>query len=211
MRRNKRRRSQGVALVETALIAPVFFALIFGVLEMGYLLRDYQIVSSAANETTRVLALLGPVSGEDGSSPDYQAIRALRDATGSLDPDWIERVVIFEAPGPSSGLSADDQVPATCKAGTSVAGVCNVYNDPYDAFLAVEAGAADYFDCDETPTGPACALLPEDRENGPTVDDIEHLGVWIRVQRPYITGLFGSTLTLDQASVARIEVGELTG
>ncbi len=203
--------SSGAALVETALIAPVFFLLVFGIIEMGFLLRDYQISSDAVTDAVRIGGLVGPDVGEDGTAPDYQILRTLRDSTGSLDPDWIERVVVFQAEGPSSGVGAAEQVPSACKDGTPIAGICNVYNDPYDAFLAVEFGDADYFDCDLTPTSPACDYPPADREDGPTVDDVENLGVWIRVQRPYFTGLIGSSVTLEQAAVARLEVGDLTG
>jgi hypothetical protein len=197
--------------VETALIAPVFFVLLFGILELGFLLRDYQITSDAVGDGARIGAALGPATASDGTAPDYQIMRTLRDATGSLDPDWIRRVVIFDASGPSSGLSPEAQVPAGCKTGAGITGVCNVYDDPYDAFLAVESGQADYFDCTQTPASPACRWPAGQRRAGPTVADIDHVGVWMQVQRPWVTRLFGSAITLEEAAVLRIEVGELGG
>lgn len=200
---------RGATLVEAALVAPVLFVLLFGLIEMGYLIRDYQMSSDAVTDASRVGALMGPTSAEDGSSPDFHVVRALREATGSVPSDWITRVVVFDAEGPPSGKRAVDQTPQQCKDGTPVPGTCNVYNDPSEAFLAVEEGDAAYFACPDSDV--ACDWDASTRQNGPTVAEIDHIGVWIRVERPYITGLFGSVLTLDQASVVRIEAGALTG
>lgn len=197
-----------MTLIETALIAPVLFALVFGIIEMGYMLRDYQVSSDAVSDGSRVGALMGPQSAVDGTPPDYHIIRSLREATGSLPSNWITRVVIFQAPGPPSGLSAEDQTPAQCRSGVAVAGVCNVYNDPTEAFQAVEDADLEYFTCPDSEV--ACDWEASTRQNGPTVDAVDYIGVWMRVERPYITGLFGTSLTLDHASVVRLEVGSLT-
>lgn len=198
-----------MAVVEVAFVAPLFFVLVIGVIEMGYLFRDYQITSDSVTDASRVGALMGPTVAEDGASPDFHIIRAVREATGSMDPEWIERVVVFDAAGPSSGVSAEDQVPDSCKAGVPLAGRCNVYDDPYAAFLAVEEGDIEFFACPDSPV--ACSWPASARRDGPTVSQIDHIGVWIRVHRPFLTRLFGSMVTLDQASVIRIEVGALTG
>lgn len=211
MRTRGRHRDRGAALIEAAVLGAVFFTVILGILETGYLYRDYQITSDSVSDGSRIGALLGPNPADDGSSPDYQIIRALRDATGSMPAEWVQRIVVFKGTKPSSsgGLSPEAQVPAACKDGTPVAGRCNVYNDPYGAFLAVEAGDTAYFEC---PSGiVACSWPAATRKDGPTVADIEYVGVWIRVERPYVTKMFGATLTLEQASVTRIEVGRLTG
>lgn len=206
-----RSNDRGAALIETALLAPVFFVLVLGIIEAGYLFRDYQITSDSVSDGSRIGALMGPSMADDGSSPDYQIIRALRDATGSMGPDWVERIVVFKgtAPSGSGGGSAESQVPALCRNGTPVAGSCNVYNDPIAAFSAVEEGDTGYFACPGSTV--SCSWPPLNRSDGPTVDAIEYVGVWMRVERPYLTGMFGSVLTLEQASVTRIEVGALTG
>lgn len=204
-------RERGAALIETAVVGTLMFVLLLGVLELGYLMRDYQITSDAVSDGARVGALLGPDAAEDGTSPEYQIMRALRDATGSMPAEWIERIVVFKGTPPtgSGGLSPEAQVPAACKAGAAVPGRCNVYNDPYDAFLAVEEGDSTYFDCPGS--SDACTWAASARKNGPRVSDIEYVGVWVRVQRPHLSKLFGAVLTIDQAAVTRIEVGTLTG
>ena len=177
----------------------VLFTLLFAVLEGGYLLRDYNIVSDAASDGARAAALIGPAA-----DADFEIITAVRQATGSMPPEWLDRIVVFRGTGTGS---AESQITATCKAGTPVTGRCSVYEDPYEAFLAVEDGNGAYFAC---PGGTACAWPPAARRDGPTVNDIDHVGVYIAIDRAYLTKMFGSTLRLDDASVARIEVGELT-
>ena len=211
MRAARFRGDVGTAIIETALVTVALFTVLLGIVEAGYMYRDYQITSDSASDGSRVGALLGPNPGEDGASADYHIIRALRDATGSMAPEWVERIVIFKgvAPTGAGAGSPAAQVPAPCKAGTPLPDRCNVYNDPYEAFVAVETGDVEYFACPGT--GPACSWPAADRRDGPTVSAIEYVGVWIRVQRPYLTKFFGSTLTLEDASVTRIEVGALTG
>ncbi len=205
------RSERGAALVETALLAPVFFVMLFAVIEGGYLIRDYQIISDAVGDGARTGGLMGPQNSADGSSPDYQVIRAIRAATGAIPADHIERIVVFKGSNPTGagGTQPSDQVPSACKAGTPVTGSCNVYNDPEAAILAVESGDAGYFACPGSPV--SCSWPSSTRKDGPTVAAIEFVGVWIRLERPYVTGLFGSKLTIEDASVSRIEVGALTG
>lgn len=195
-------------MIETAVLGTVLFAILLGIIEIGYLYRDYQITSDAVSDGSRIGALLGPSSADDGSSADYQIVRALRDATGSMPAEWVQRIVIFKGQKPSSnGLSPEAQVPASCKAGTPVVGSCNVYNDPYAAFVAVETGDTNYFDCPGSSV--SCSWVSSTRKDGPTVADVEYVGVWLQMERPYLTKFFGATLTLEEASVTRIEVGAL--
>lgn len=189
---------RGASMVEAAISTLLLFTLLFAVIEGGYLLRDYNIVSDAASDGARVAALLGP-----DSEADYEIVKAVREATGSMPPEWVKRIVIFEATGNGS---ADSQISAACRNGTAVNGRCSVYNDPYEAFLAVQDGDVSYFTC---PGGESCAWAPAQRQDGPSVNDIDYVGVYLEVDRAYLTGMFGSTLTLDDASVSRIEVGDL--
>lgn len=202
---------RGTALIEAAVLGTVLFAVLLGILEIGYIYRDYQTVSDAVSDGSRVGALMGPNPAEDGSTPDFQIVRALRDATGSMPPEWVQRIVVFKGAKPSSvaGLSPEAQVPAQCKAGTAIPGQCNVYNSPYEAFAAVETGDAGYFACPGSTV--SCSWPGSSRKDGPTVSAVEYVGVWLQVRRPHLTKMFGATLTLEHASVTRIEVGRLTG
>jgi len=55
--RCRRRNDRGAAAVEFALVAPLFFALLFGIIELGVTLNENQAVEAAAREGARVLAL----------------------------------------------------------------------------------------------------------------------------------------------------------
>jgi hypothetical protein len=203
--RRRERNDEGAALLETMLVAPVFFALVLAIFEFGLIYRDVLSVSDAAGNGARRGALIGPRIPASGANADFEIVREVRNSLGSVSVDWVERIVVFKAGPPGAG-GAMAQVPQACKTQDSVPGVCNVY-DPANAFLAVDTGNNDYFDCGSG--GRSCAWLPTSRSNGPTPSDIDYLGVWIRVQRPYVSGLFGDVFTFEQASVMRLEAGPL--
>jgi Flp pilus assembly protein TadG len=190
-----------VALLEAAISSLLLFTMLFGILELGYMFRDYQITSDAASDGARMAAVLGP----DGSA-DFEIMSTMREATGSMPPEWIERIVIFRGTGGTS--SAENQITSACKNGTPVVGRCNVYEDVIEAFNAVEDANVAYFSC---PGGEACSWPPSARGDGPTIADIDSVGVYLTLDREFLTGMFGQTMTIDEAAVARIEVGELTG
>ena len=55
----RRRRSRGQALVEFALVIPVFFMLLFGLIDLGH----FVYVSNALNQAAREAARVGSVAG----------------------------------------------------------------------------------------------------------------------------------------------------
>lgn len=207
MRSRLRRRctERGAALIETLLVAPVFFALVLGIFEFGLIYRDLLTTADATANGARSGAVIGPRTTDSGVSADFEIIRQVRNSMGNVPVDWIDRIVVFKAAGPGAG-SPVAQVPSGCKTGGSVANVCNVY-DPANAFLAVDTGNNDFFaDC---PSGRACSWRPASRRNGPTAAAIDYLGVYIRLDRPYISGLFGDIFTIEQAYIVRLEPGML--
>jgi hypothetical protein len=190
--------------MEAILVTPVFFVFVLAIFEFGLIYRDVLSASDAVANGARRGAVIGPRVPASGVNADFEIIREVRNSLGSIQVEWIDRIVVFRGSGPGAG-SPESQVPAACKTGDSVAGVCNVY-DPANAFLAVDTGENDYFAC---PGGRSCAWEPSTRSNGPTTADIDYLGVWIRVERPYISGLFGNVFTFERAFVARLEAGKL--
>lgn len=202
--RNGRASERGAALLETMLVAPVFLALLLGIFEFGLVYRDVLSASDAVANAARRGAVIGPRIPDSNFNADYEILREVRNSLGSIQVEWIDRIVVFKGSGPGAG-SPESQVPLACKTGGSVAGVCNVY-DPANAFLAVDTANNDYFAC---PGGRSCDWEPVTRSNGPTINDIDYLGVYIRVRRPYVSGLFGDTFTFERAFVARLEAGKL--
>lgn len=195
---------RGAALLETMLVAPVFLVIVLGIFEFGLVYRDVLTASDAVANGARSGAVIGPRTPESGVSADFEIIRQVRNSMGTVPVESIDRIVIFKGTGPGAG-SALSQVPSACKTGGSVTNVCNVY-DPANAFLAVDTGNNDYFAC---PSGRACSWRPASRRNGPTAAEIDYLGVYIRMERPYVSGLFGDVFTIEQAFIVRLEPGML--
>jgi len=196
---------RGVTLIELSLVALAMFTLIFGVFEFGMVFRDRLAVNDAVASGTRAASINGRKLGPGGETADYYVIRAIREETSSINPIDIDQIVVFKGRSPGAGDAAS-QVPAACKRGTPVADSCNVY-DPNEAFLRVQSGDAGYFSCTSNPSGPACSWDPETRVDGPESNQIEYVGVWMRVDHPLVTGLFGRTITIEATSVGRLEPG----
>lgn len=204
------RSDRGAALVETALVAPILILILLGILEFGWLYRDQLTANDAVANAARLGSLQGAKNLETGENADYVMMRSLREATASFDPEYWDNIIIFKAQSSAAGPPLD-QVPAACKGGNSNnAADCNAY-DPYEAFLAVQNGDADYFRC-QSAGDPACGWDPEDpdaRSDGPDALEIDYVGVYIKVDRPSLTGFFSDRVTIEEASIVRIEPGEV--
>lgn len=200
----------GAALLETALVAPVFLVIVFGILEFGLVYRDFLTVTDAASDSSKVGSIQGPYPTATGQTADYSIIKNARENLANLRVEDVERVVVFKA-NPSGAGSALDQVPQACKTGSfgpNQAAKCNVYPGA-QAFLAVQAGNANYFKCGNGGAGFSCGWNPDQRANGPKWSDIDHLGVYIKVNHPMLTGFFGDDFTIDYAAINRLEPGKL--
>ena len=202
------RGDRGVALVETALVTPILLLLVFGSMELGLWYRDNLTLSDGAADGAKWAAIQGPNLTPGGETADYTAMKVMRQAMASLPPEQIDRIVIFRAS--SSGFGSPmSQVPSACKTATSSIPGCNVYV-PFQAFLEVQNGNADYFKC-LSAGQPACGWNPQLRENGPSSFDIEYLGVYIKYKRSNVTGFFGAKTTIEAAKISRLEPGNLVG
>jgi hypothetical protein len=108
-----RRRRHGQAMVEFALIAPIFFLILFAIMEAGRFVFYYEMLSNAAREGARYAIVhgansscpTGPMTGTNPCGADATGERvkqAVRDAaisladTGQLfplDPIWTPQGV----------------------------------------------------------------------------------------------------------------------
>ena len=184
MRKARRDGERGAALVEAAIIAPVLFTLVFGILEFGLLFKDYLTVTNATRTAARVGVQVG-----SAPTTDYQILQALKGSSGAMDVGDIQRVVVFKATGFSG------TVPAACKT-ASQAGVCNSYVN-----ADLNRPSAD-FGCGGTkPDNAWCPTTRNDQQSDPP----DYVGVWIKAEHEYFTGLFGSAKTLTDQTVMRIE------
>lgn len=66
LRKNTRSRQKGAAAVELAIVLPLFGILLLGILEVGGMARDHQVLQNAAREGARFSAL--PTNRMSGAS-----------------------------------------------------------------------------------------------------------------------------------------------
>jgi hypothetical protein len=205
------RGDRGAALAETAITFPVFFLLIVGIFEFGLVYRDNHTVGNAVGDAVRIGGVQGPdfrvVAGAEVTA-DYSIVATVRSATASIPPSWIDRIVVFKATSPAQDPGpAIDQVPDSCKvsAGSSTANECNVYPGT-ESLYNVQIGNIDYFNCAEGGTR-ACGWDPLGRDDGPALDEIDYLGVYVKLNREMLTGVFGDDFQIEQAAIIRLEPG----
>lgn len=87
MYRSCRKNRRGAAVVEFAVVAPVFFLLIFGMIEYGRMVMVQQVLTNASREGARV----GILDGSSGSDVDttvngYLTSSSISGATITVDP-----------------------------------------------------------------------------------------------------------------------------
>ncbi len=110
-----RPRERGAALVEFAILAPLLFLLLYGIIELGLGLREQLTMSNAVTTGARI----GSVLGTDLES-DIAILKAVEASlVGGTDIDVVTSVVIYEAnpDGSSTGNenhSTSDPADPTC-------------------------------------------------------------------------------------------------
>jgi Flp pilus assembly pilin Flp len=192
------RRDDGVAAVEFALVAPILILLVVGMLEFAFVMRDNIAVSSAVRTGVRTAATgagNGCVQGSGSTCVPSLAIAAgnAMDKAGiGMPKGTIDSFIVYKANAngfPGSGTS----MPAKGQCGVSAS-----YPN------CVE------FTWDQTQNSGAGGFV---RSNGfwnsslingclPTPDQV---GVFMRVNHPYMTRLFGATITVSDRAVMRFE------
>jgi Flp pilus assembly protein TadG len=209
-----------VAIVEAAFVTPVFFVLLLGIIEGGLFMNDYLGVSSAVRAGARTASANGAI----GDADLYTLLNVSRESS-ALDNDQIQYIVIYKA----NGFGSDPT--ATCKAGTSVTGVCNVYY-PADIAKAVEQveeesaqdaaiAAGQTRTLDQTKiwfgcltSGPNANASPDrhwcpgtrvDTRSGNSGAGPDYVGIYIKANHDWVTKLFGDNTTITDQSVIQIE------
>lgn len=86
-----RRNRRGAAAVEFAIVAPIFFLMVFGMVEFGRMVMVQQIITNASREGARMAVLDGATTNEITTSvEEYLAnasIGAAASPTVTVDPD----------------------------------------------------------------------------------------------------------------------------
>ena len=125
-------------MVEASIILPVFFLLVFGFFEYGILFKE----ALTVDEISRSAARSATAAGNDGDA-DYRALQSIVKAASALDNGQLQRIVIYHATSPGDLLTATGNADyASCRAGTPVTSVCNVYGPSDLTRAAADFGSA---------------------------------------------------------------------
>jgi hypothetical protein len=192
------RDDRGAVLAEFALFAPLLAVLAMGLLEFGLLFRQANTLRTA----TRAAARAGTntfAGGGDNAEADWNVLLSIKAGVASIDSDEIVKIVVYRA------SSADGEVPDSCKNHDPANGLygspgatCNVYTG---AFLAtVDDSDSGYVWSGTYDDGWDPAGRDVDSDGG-----TDYLGVWIETEHATVTGLFGDTMSLTDATVMRLE------
>lgn len=187
-------RTRGQAIVEFALITPVFFLVFFGILEFALITASI----GSFNFASREGALVGSIYGRSSfyGDPDQAVVTAVRNRVQAVVMAKAMEVDIYKADSntnPSKGNCL------TSAGGDTAVGTAGCLEDQY-----LINGAP--------LTGGSMSWLPASRND--TLLNADYLGVRVVYQYTYVTGFvggLGSTLTLTSYSVQRIEPADYNG
>ena len=216
--------NRGVALIEAAIVTPIFLMLIMALAEGGLFMRNYLGLSSTVRAGARSASAVGV-----DSSADLYIVRSIAQESAALPRNAIQYIVVYKATGFGAGPLDDGAagVPGGCIAGQPRAGVCNVYV-PSD-FIKAEVQIAEetrhraavdggntgdvldlnkiWFGC--LTTGPHANATPDrywcpsTRNN--TLRYGDYVGVYMKIKHDWLTNIFGSAKTISDQSVIRME------
>jgi Flp pilus assembly protein TadG len=83
-----RKNRRGAAAVEFAVVAPLFFLLVFGMIEFGRMVMIQQVITNGSREGARIAVLDGATTGEVVTAVDnYLTNSSVTGATVTVTPD----------------------------------------------------------------------------------------------------------------------------
>jgi Flp pilus assembly protein TadG len=180
---------RGSAMVEMAIVLPFLVSLVMGTVEFG---EGWQ-ANLRAQSATRSAGRTGS-SLSNNRQADYFMLQTLKAGLTKFTTAEVRRIVIYKA------VTTNGEPTATCKAGTSVTNVCNVYTGAQMNTLT----AANFSGTTCAVGSPDYAWCPDDRIN--TQAGADQLGVWVEVFYTHKTGYFpGTGITMNHYVVMRIE------
>ena len=176
------RRERGAAALEFALVAPLFFLVVFGGIELGLMFRSDLTLS----DLTRNAARAGSIQ-RDNPDSDRVILTRIFNQSENLNGD-ITKIIIYNADSLAS------EVPADCVNGGSKAGVCNVY-------ITLDGGGSTDLALIAEGFGALAnaGYVPDQRKQ------LTNIGVYVEYEYSFVTGFFDST-TLSSNAIEVIEL-----
>jgi Flp pilus assembly protein TadG len=197
---------EGAALIEAAIVSPVLFLFLMGIMEYGLLFKDYLTLSNGLRAGARMAAVAG-----NSVDADYRIVQAVKSEMLAISPANITKVVVFKANGLTDAPSACKSDPVHT---VDAANHCNNYDGTNDWSPVAPAPVppntpASNYDCVTRtwangwcPTSRLAALTA----NGtPVAGPPDYVGIYIVVQHAFLTGFFGSAKTLTGVYITQIE------
>ena len=191
--RRRGRDQRGATLVEAAFVFPVLIIIAFGLIEFGLVLKDYLTVANMTRSGARTAVATGA-----SATADYNILQSIGAAGTALGSGNLQYIVIFKATAGSSALPSP-----SCNSG-SVTGLCNYYT-PAQLTLAKTNFGNCLSNGDATVDGAWCPVQRVNTLTGNSGVGPDYVGVYVKTVHPYITKLFGSSLTMTDTTVMRIE------
>ena len=191
-----KRRERGAALVELAFVLPLLAMFAFGAIEFGLAWGDRLAVQTAVRAGVRVGSAQATVS-----TADHTLLLSTGAALTDIGLANVRYVVVFKS------ATTDGVVPPACLTGTphSVSGSCNVYTGAQLVQVLAGTSPASWFGCGVGSLD--LSWCPTGRQAVQALGN-DFLGVWVKASRPMLTGFFGTTLTIADDAVMRLEPQE---
>lgn len=203
----RRRREDGAVAVEAALVVPLLATLVFGMIEFGFLLKDYAGVSALTRAGARIASTgadAGNATCETGtgappcapaSTPTLaqMAADAIQRSGAISNPDQVQYILIYEANSKGfPGAETNTTMPTDC---TGVASCVRfTWRPTADAFRYAN-GAWD------SRTISAC--FPGSTTN--PLLAMDRVGIYVRANHKMMTGLFGASISINDRAVMDFE------
>jgi hypothetical protein len=198
------RREDGAVAVEAALVMPILALMVFGIIEFGFLLRDYAGVSNLVRTGARIASTgadHGPGTCETGptappctstSSPALaqEAADAIQRSGAISNHDQIQYILVYKANKQGyPGADGNTTMPADCTGTPNC--VRFTWRTALDSFK-YQSGSWN------STTISAC--FP-----GSVANPMDRVGIYMRANHPMMTGLFGSSINLNDRAVMDFE------
>jgi Flp pilus assembly protein TadG len=188
--RRRRGRSRGQALVEFALIAPVFVLTFFGAIEMSLIIASLGAYNFAVRDGARV----GSILGRTDPNVDSKILANIAGHVSGIVMAKVSEIDIYRAT--SNGMCLNAQT------GTA----------PPASVVSVDAADCAKGVYDNTGTLISGPWAVNNRDDA--LSSADYVGVRIVFQYTFITGFvgaIGTSLTLSSTSAQRIEPQDFTG
>lgn len=194
-----RRSERGATLVEASVATPVFFLLLFAVIELGFL--------SLSDLTTTNASRVGARSAGVHNAhriADFEILSTVENALGSLGLHELDYVVVYRV-----DEVGDDMNPLCHTQPVSLSAdpdrACNRYlpsDLALDYFQADGVTETSHFGCGASAVDRF--WCPADRQTLLS-GDLDLIGVHIQTTHHYVTGFIGTTQDLSAKTVVQVE------